>query len=188
MDMTKIPGPKAARIVKEFKNLSYNSTFTYPLVIKTGWGCRIEDVDGNKFLDFTSNIGSCPLGYSHPEILEIIKDYCSTKNGVHKMAGQDFYCEEHIRIGKRLLSISKKNSKVFFINSGAEAVENAIKLAYKKMGPLLGVSCKGDFHGRTLGALSFTMSKKVQKTNFPELPVKRIKFCTADSDPQINQL
>ena len=188
MDMTKIPGPKASRIVKEFKKLSYDSTFTYPLVIKTGCGCRIEDVDGNKFLDFTSNIGSCPLGYSHPEILEVIKDYCSTKNGVHKIAGQDFYCEEHIKIGKRLLSISKRNSKVFFINSGAEAVENAIKLAYKKLGPLPGVSCKGDFHGRTLGALSFTMSKKVQKTNFPELPVKRIKFCTADSDPQINQL
>ena len=72
--MTKIRGPKAARIVKEFKKLSYDSTFTYPLVIKTGLGCRIEDVDGNKFLDFTSNIGSCPLGYSHPEILEVIKE------------------------------------------------------------------------------------------------------------------
>jgi 4-aminobutyrate aminotransferase len=188
MDMTKIPGPQAVRIVNEFKNLVYNSTFTYPLVIKTGLGCRIEDVDGNKFLDFTSNIGSCPLGYSHPEILAVIKEYCSKKNGVHKMAGQDFYCEEHIKIAKKLLSISKRNSKVFFINSGAEAVENAIKLAYKKKGPLPGVSCQGDFHGRTLGALSFTMSKKVQKTNFPELPVKRIKFCTVDSDPQINQL
>ncbi|MDW0273229.1 MAG: aminotransferase class III-fold pyridoxal phosphate-dependent enzyme, partial [Nitrososphaeraceae archaeon] len=108
--MTKIPGPKAARIVKEFKKLSYDSTFTYPLVIKTGSGCQMEDVDGNKFLDFTSNIGSCPLRYSHPEILEIINDYCSTKNGVHKMAGQDFYCEEHIKIAKRLLSISKQNS------------------------------------------------------------------------------
>src|SRR4029079_4562359 len=188
MDMTKIPGPQAVRIVKEFKNLVYNSTFAYTLVIKTGLGCRIEDVDGNKFLDFTSNIGSCPLGYSHPEILAVIKEDCSKKNGVHKMAGQDFYCEEHIKIAKKLLSISKRNCKVFFINSGAEAVENAIKLAYKKKGPLPGVSCQGDFHGRTLGALRFTMSKKVQKTNFPELPVKRIKFCTVDSDPQINQL
>jgi len=56
------------------------------------------------------------------------------------------------------------------------------------MGPLIGISCNGDFHGRTLGALSFTMSKEIQKTNFPELPVKRIKFCTSDSDPEINQL
>jgi 4-aminobutyrate aminotransferase len=186
--MMKIPGPKAARIVEEFKKIAYNSTFTYPLVIKTGRGCVIEDIDGIEFLDFTSNIGSCPLGYSHPEILEVIKDYSSIEKGVHKIAGQDFYCEEHFDIASKLLSISKKNSKVFFINSGAEAVENAIKIAYKKMGPLPGISCISDFHGRTLGALSFTLSKEIQKTNFPELPVKRIKFCTVDSDPQINQI
>ena len=186
--MTKIPGPRAARIVKEFKKITYDSTFTYPLVIKTGGGCVIEDIDGIEFLDFTSNIGSCPLGYSHPEILDVIKDYSSKEKGVHKIAGQDFYCEEHFKIACKLLSISKKNSKVFFINSGAEAVENAIKIAYKKMGPLPGISCISDFHGRTLGALSFTLSKEVQKTNFPELPVKRIKFCTDDSDLQINQL
>jgi len=186
--MTKIRDSRAPRIVKEFKKIAYDSTFTYPLVIKTGRGCVIEDIDGIEFLDFTSNIGSCPLGYSHPEILEVIKDYSSKENGVHKIAGQDFYCEEHYDIARKLLSISKKNSKVFFINSGAEAVENAIKIAYKKMGPLPGISCISDFHGRTLGALSFTLSKEVQKTNFPELPVKRIKFCTDDSDPQINQL
>ena len=186
--MTKIPGPRAERIVQEFKKIVYDSTFTYPLVIKTGRGCVIEDIDGIEFLDFTSNIGSCPLGYSHPEILEVIKDYSCVENGVHKIAGQDFYCEEHFDIARKLLSISKNNSKVFFINSGAEAVENAIKIAYKKMGPLPGISCISDFHGRTLGALSFTLSKEVQKTNFPELPVKRIKFCTDDSDPQINQL
>lgn len=186
--MTKIPGPRAARIVEEFKKIVYDSTFTYPLVIKTGRGCVIEDIDRIEFLDFTSNIGSCPLGYSHPEILEVIKNYSSVEKGVHKIAGQDFYCEEHFDIARKLLSISKNNSKVFFINSGAEAVENAIKVAYKKMGPLPGISCISDFHGRTLGALSFTLSKEVQKTNFPELPVKRIKFCTDDSDPQINQL
>jgi 4-aminobutyrate aminotransferase len=186
--MTKIPGPRAARIVEEFKKIVYDSTFTYPLVIKTGRGCVIEDIDRIEFLDFTSNIGSCPLGYSHPEILEVIKNYSSVEKGVHKIAGQDFYCEEHFDIARKLLSISKNNSKVFFINSGAEAVENAIKIAYKKMGPLPGISCNSDFHGRTLGALSFTLSKEVQKTNFPELLVKRIKFCTDDSDPQINQL
>ena len=186
--MTNIPGPRARKLIDEFKNITYDSTFTYPLVIKTGRGCVIEDIDGIEFLDFTSNIGSCPLGYSHPDILEVIKEYCSSERGVHKIAGQDFYCEEHFDIASKLLSISKKNSKVFLINSGAEAVENAIKIAYKKMGPLIGIACNGDFHGRTLGALSFTMSKEIQKTSFPELPVKRIKFCTSDSDPEINQL
>ncbi|HEY7778068.1 MAG TPA: aminotransferase class III-fold pyridoxal phosphate-dependent enzyme [Nitrososphaeraceae archaeon] len=186
--MIEIPGPKARSVVNAFKKIAYDSTFTYPLVIKSGKGCEIEDVDGNKFLDFTSNIGSCPLGYSHPKILEVIKKYSSTRNGIHKIAGQDFYCEEHFDIASKLLSISKRNSKVFFINSGAEAVENSIKIAYRKMGPLPGVSCYNDFHGRTLGALSFTMSKEVHKTNFPELPVKRIKFCIVDSDPQIYEL
>ena len=186
--MTNIPGPKSRKLVDEFKNITYDSTFTYPFVFKTGRGCVIEDIDGIEFLDFTSNIGSCPLGYSYPDILDVIKEYSSSERGVHKIAGQDFYCEEHFDIASKLLSISKKNSKVFFINSGAEAVENAIKIAYKKMGPLIGISCNGDFHGRTLGALSFTMSKEIQKTNFPELPVKRIKFCTSDSDPEINQL
>jgi len=186
--VTNIPGPRARKLVDEFKNITYDSTFTYPLVFKTGRGCVIEDIDRIEFLDFTSNIGSCPLGYSYPDILDVIKEYSSSERGVHKIAGQDFYCEEHFDIASKLLSISKKNSKVFFINSGAEAVENAIKIAYKKMGPLIGISCNGDFHGRTLGALSFTMSKEIQKTNFPELPVKRIKFCTTDSDPEINQL
>jgi len=186
--VTNIPGPKSRKLVDKFKNITYDSTFTYPLVFKTGRGCVIEDIDGIEFLDFTSNIGSCPLGYSYPDILDVIKEYSSSERGVHKIAGQDFYCEEHFDIASKLLSISKKNSKVFFINSGAEAVENAIKIAYKKMGPLIGISCNGDFHGRTLGALSFTMSKEIQKTNFPELPVKRIKFCTSESDPEINQL
>lgn len=184
--MNNIPGKMATSIIDSIAKTSYCSTYTYPLVIKTGDGCWIEDVDGNKFLDFTSNIGSCPLGYSHPAILDILKKYSS--NGAHKIAGQDFYCEEHAQIALKLLSICPPNSKVFLINSGAEAVENAIKLAYKKMGALPGVSCINAFHGRTLGALSLTFSKEVQKANFPELQVKRIKFCTVDSDEEIDSL
>lgn len=184
--MNNIPGKMATNIIDSIENTSYYSTYTYPLVIKTGEGCLIEDVDGNKFLDFTSNIGSCPLGYSHHAILDILKKYSS--NGAHKIAGQDFYCEEHAQIALKILSICPPNSKVFLINSGAEAVENAIKLAYKKLGALPGVSCINAFHGRTLGALSLTFSKEVQKANFPELQVKRIKFCTVDYDEEIDSL
>ena len=179
-------GTRANKIIGEIQDTSYNSTYTYPLVIKNGERCNLEDVDGNKFLDFTSNIGSCPVGYSHPEILEVLKKYSS--NGTHKIAGQDFYCEEHAQIAKRLLSVCPRNSKTFLINSGAEAVENAIKLAYKKIGALPGVSCINAFHGRTLGALTLTYSKEIQKANFPELPIKRIKFCTSDNDDQIDYL
>lgn len=177
---------RSNKIINEIRNTSYGSTYSYPLVVKNGDGCFLDDVDGNKFLDFTSNIGSCPLGYSHPVIMEVLKKYSG--HGAHKIAGQDFYCEEHAHIAKKLLSICHRNSKTFLINSGAEAVENAIKLAYKKMGSLPGVSCINAFHGRTLGALTFTFSKEIQKANFPELPVKRIKFCTSDTDEQIDSL
>jgi 4-aminobutyrate aminotransferase len=151
----------------------------------------LRDVDGNSFLDFTSNIGSCALGYSHPELMYTLKE-CS-KNGAHKIAGQDFYCKEHAELSSQAISILPKGFKSFFINSGAEAVENAIKIAYRKMSntispTLPGISCINAFHGRTLGALSFTFSKPVQKQGYPELSVLRIKFCTSDSDPEIDAL
>jgi len=183
---TLLPGPKATKIINIIKEISYDSTFIYPLVISSGRNCIIKDIDGNAFLDFTSNIGTCPLGYSHSEIIEVLKEY--SKNGIHKIAGQDFYCEEHAKIAQKVASIVPKNFKTFFINSGAEAVENAIKIAYKKMGPLPGVSCTNAFHGRTLGALSFTFSKPIQKANFPELPVKKIKFCINDNDVEIDSI
>ncbi|HET7389278.1 MAG TPA: aminotransferase class III-fold pyridoxal phosphate-dependent enzyme [Nitrososphaeraceae archaeon] len=183
---TLLPGPKATKIINIIKELSYDSTFTYPLVIANGHNCVIKDIDGNAFLDFTSNIGTCPLGYSHSEIMEVLKEY--SENGMHKIAGQEFYCEEHAKIAQKVSSIVPENFKTFFINSGAEAVENAIKIAYKKMGPLPGVSCSNAFHGRTLGALSFTFSKPIQKANFPELPVKKIKFCINDDDLEIDSI
>jgi 4-aminobutyrate aminotransferase len=175
---------KSVSLVKKMKKLTYTSTFVYPLVIKDGQGCYIEDIDGQHYLDFTSNISSCPLGYAHPGFKETKKKFLD--NGIHKIAGQDFYCEEHLILAEKLLAIAKPNSKVFFINSGAEAVENAIKIAYRKNGPLPGISCLNAFHGRTLGALTFSFSKEIQKINFPEFPVKRIKFCTTDDDSEID--
>lgn len=185
---TEPPGPRASEIIEAMKKSCYDSTFTYPLVVAGGSGCVIRDVDGNSFLDFTSNIGACPLGYSHPDIVSIIADMA--RHGTHKIAGQDFYCQEHADLAQQFLSILPEGFKAFFINSGAEAVENAIKIAYRRrlaegLPVLPGVSCTGAFHGRTLGALSFTYSKPVQKAGFPELPVLRIKFCTDDGDAEI---
>lgn len=187
--VTEPPGPAARRIIDVMKRNCYDSTFTYPLVIADGNGSFLHDVDGNSFLDFTSNIGSCPLGYSHPEIMQVLAE--QAKNGAHKIAGQDFYCKEHAELSERVISILPQGFRTFFINSGAEAVENAIKIAYRKMSTttpssLPGVSCVNAFHGRTLGALSFTFSKPVQKKGYPELPVLRIKFCTSDSDAEID--
>jgi len=180
------PGPKAKEIVSYINEHCLDTTFTYPLVVKTGYQCYIEDVDGNVFLDFASNIGVSQLGYSHPDILQVLQKY--SKLSALKIAGQDFYSEEHANLAKGVLSTVPENFKAFFVNSGAEAVENAIKLAYRSMGPLTGISCYGAFHGRTLGALSFTYSKPVQKKNFPEFAVRRIKFCTKDDDPSIDDI
>ncbi|MGI0086401.1 MAG: aminotransferase class III-fold pyridoxal phosphate-dependent enzyme [Nitrosotalea sp.] len=180
----KIPGPNARRIINKMRKYAYDSTFVYPLAIANGHDCTIEDPDGNKFLDFTSNIGACPIGYSHPDIMEVLAEYST--NGTHKIAGQDFYSKEHADLAETISTVLPQNFKAFFINSGAEAVENAIKIAYRRMGPLPGISCLGAFHGRTLGALSFTFSRPVHKYNFPEFPVKRIKFCTKDNDPEID--
>ena len=180
----KLPGPNAKRVIDTMKKHAYDSTFMYSLVIANGHDCIIEDIDGNQFLDFTSNIGACPLGYSHPGILEVLAEYST--NGTHKIAGQDFYSKEHADLAENIASIIPRSFKTFFINSGAEAVENAIKIAYRRMGPLPGISCMGAFHGRTLGALTFTSSRPVHKYNFPEFPVKRIKFCTKDNDEEID--
>jgi 4-aminobutyrate aminotransferase len=178
---------EAKDIVKKTKKLCVETTFAYPLVIKSGFGCYLEDVDGKLYLDFNSNVCSCAVGYNHPEILDTIRNFVGI--GAHKIAGQDFYCSEQADLAEELLKIVPKNlSKVLFVNTGAEAVENAIKFAFRKKGPLPGVSCTGAFHGRTIGALTFTDSKAVQKKNYPEINHEVIKFCTKDNDSEINGL
>ncbi len=183
---------ESERIIAKTLKFSPDTTYAYPLVIKSGKGCYIEDVDGKKYLDFNSNVCSCPLGYGHPEILDVIKKRANS--GAHKIAGQDFFTEEQADMAEKIISIVPRHlKKVFFVNSGAEAVENAIKLAYRfknKPNPnnLYGVSCYGAFHGRTLGALTFTYSKPVHKKGYPELGVKRINFCTKDDDENVNEI
>jgi len=175
------------RIVKKTQKFCIGGTFAYPLAIKSGFGCYLEDVDGKFYLDFTSNICSCNVGYNHPEIMKTIGNFVGV--GAHKIAGQDFYSKEQVKLAEKLLKITPNNlKKVLFVNSGAEAVENAIKFAFRKKGPLAGVSCTRGFHGRTLGALTFTDSKAVQKKNYPEINHELIKFCTKDNDSEVNGL
>ncbi|MEM2856133.1 MAG: aminotransferase class III-fold pyridoxal phosphate-dependent enzyme [Candidatus Nitrosocaldaceae archaeon] len=180
------PGSNARKIVSIIDNLCAKSTFTYPLVIHDGEGCYIRDVDDNIYLDFTSNICSTPLGYSHQAVISVLKEY--SNNGAHKIAGQDFYSIEHAKLAEKILSIVPNNFKVFFINSGAEAVENAIKVAYRYTKKSVGLSCIGAFHGRTLGALTFTYSKQVHKKDYPELPVKRIRFNSVEELDELKDL
>ncbi len=148
----------------------------YPFVhSKEGYGSYFKDIDNNVFLDFACQIASNPLGYNHPDINEVIKKY---KEHPLKYAGQDFTVPEHLELLEELISITPPEfNSAFLTNSGAEAVENCMKLALRKQKQAkYGISFESAFHGRTLGALSCTNSKSVQKRNFFSIPVKRLPF------------
>ncbi|MEW6722214.1 MAG: aminotransferase class III-fold pyridoxal phosphate-dependent enzyme [Candidatus Micrarchaeota archaeon] len=174
---TKIPGPKSRGILRRLKERNGGWSISYPLVFSgKGKGAYCEDIDGNTFLDFASQVASNPLGYNHPELVEVVRSY----SGRHpiKYAGQDFAVEEHLRMLDTLASISPRHlDTAFLINSGAEAVENAIKICMRKRpGSKLGISMKQGWHGRTLGALSFTNTKKVHKKGYMRLPALRLPY------------
>lgn len=165
----KLPGSEARMWVKkDNKFVSQSYTRAYPLVVKRGKGMMIEDVDGNTFLDFTSGIATCSTGHCHPKVVEAITRQAGKL--IH-MSGTDFYYPSQIKLAERLAGITpgNKNKRVFFGNSGAEAIEAAFKLArYHKKREMF-IAFYGSFHGRTMGALSLTASKAVQKRYFNPL-------------------
>lgn len=174
---TKIPGPKSLRILSRLKQKNGGWSISYPFVYSAkGKGAYCEDIDGNVFLDFASQIASNPLGYNHPEMLEVLKAY--KRRFPVKFAGQDFVVEEHLRMLEEITSIAPKNmDTAFLINSGAEAVENAIKICMRsRPRTKMGISLEGSFHGRTLGALSLTNSSRVHKKGYLRFPTKRLPF------------
>ncbi|GAC1420918.1 MAG: acetyl ornithine aminotransferase family protein [Acidobacteriaceae bacterium] len=148
--------------------MSPSYTRCYPLVVKRGYGCRIEDVDGNQFLDLTAGIAVNSTGHCHPEVVKAIQDQAAQL--IH-MSGTDFYYELMPEVAARLSAIAPMPGphRLFFSNSGAEAVECALKLARYHTGRQQIVSFFGSFHGRTMGALSLTGSKIQQKRRFGPL-------------------
>jgi 4-aminobutyrate aminotransferase len=167
--VTSLPGPKARQIVEldaEFVSPSY--TRDYPLVAKMGRGAMVEDVDGNTFLDFAAGIAVVATGHCHPEVVAAIQKQAAEL--IH-MSGTDFYYPNMVELAKKLSSIApgKEPKRVYFGNSGAEAIEAAIKLVryHTKRDKL--IAFHGAFHGRTVGALSLTASRVVQRKGFGNL-------------------
>jgi 4-aminobutyrate aminotransferase len=163
---TSLPGPRASELVAlDQTYISPSYTRLYPLVAEKADGLWIRDVDGNRFLDFTAGVAVCSTGHCHPKVVEAIKD--QAERLIH-MAGTDFYYETEILLAKKLDSLAPYagEGKVFFGNSGTEAIEAAFKLARWHSRRELNIAFFGSFHGRTMGSLSLTASKTVQREHF----------------------
>ena len=148
--------------------MSPSYTRDYPFVIARGEGAVVEDVDGNRFLDCAAGIAVNSTGVSHPEVVKAIAD--QAQKFIH-MSGTDFYYEPQVRLAEELASIVPIDGDVrtFFGNSGTEATEAAIKLSryYTKRQSI--IAFLGSFHGRSLGSLSLTSSKAIQRRGFGPL-------------------
>lgn len=166
---TKLPGPNARRIIAEDDRLiSPSYTRSYPLVAKRGHGCMIEDVDGNEFLDFSAGIAVTSTGHCHPEVVAAVQKQAGEL--IH-MSGTDFYYPQLTELAARLSKIAPMPGphRVHYGNSGAEAVEAALKLARYHTKRQYIIAFYGAFHGRTMGALSLTCSKAQQRRRFSPL-------------------
>jgi len=165
------PGPKARELVrKDEKFISPSYGRFYPLVVESGKGCIVKDVDGNEYIDFNSGLVCMGVGHNHPKVVAAIKNQCD--RFLH-YSNTDFFYREVVDLAEKLAQITpgSPEKKVYFGNSGAEAVEAAVKLAKWHSRRQLFIGFTGAFHGRTIGALSFTASKPTQKRYFfPLMP------------------
>jgi 4-aminobutyrate aminotransferase len=168
---TSLPGPKAKALIdRDSKYVSPSYTRDYPFVIARGEGAVVEDVDGNRFLDCAAGIAVNSTGVSHPDVVQAITD--QAQKFLH-MSGTDFYYEPQVRLAETLARIVPIDGDVrtFFANSGTETTEAAIKLARYHTHRQGIIAFFGAFHGRSLGALSLTASKSIQRRGFgPLLP------------------
>jgi 4-aminobutyrate aminotransferase len=168
---TALPGPEAKRtLALDHQYVSPSYTRDYPLVARRGEGMMVEDVDGNVFLDFSAGIAVVSTGHCHPDVVRAIQQQAATL--IH-MSGTDFYYPLLAQLAEKLAAIAPGNfpKRVYFGNSGTEAMEAAMKMARYHTRRHRFIAFLNSFHGRTFGALSLTASKAVQRNGFgPLLP------------------
>ncbi len=174
--ITSLPGPKARSIIeRDDQVISPSYTRSYPLVAQRGEGAIVEDPDGNRFLDFAAGIAVVATGHCHPKVVKAIQEQAAKL--IH-MSGTDFYYENMVALAEKLASLVPVRGlagsgarRVYFGNSGTEAIEAAIKLARYHSGRGQFVAFVGAFHGRTMGSLALTASKSAQQKGFfPVMP------------------
>jgi 4-aminobutyrate aminotransferase len=175
--VTPLPGPRARQVIeRDAEIVSPSYTRGYPFVMARGEGAIVEDVDGNRFLDFNAGIAVVASGHSHPRVVEAVQKQAALF--LH-MSGTDFYYENMVKLAETLAQLIPGEGKrrVYFGNSGTEAMEAAIKMARYHTGRDKFIAFLGSFHGRTMGSLSLTGSKTVQRRGFgPMLPVQHIPY------------
>lgn len=167
--LTPLPGPRARAVIERDQAvISPSYTRGYPLVASRGEGAMVEDVDGNRFLDFNAGIAVAATGHCHPQVVEAIER--QSRQLIH-MSGTDFYYENMVELAEKLAALAPGGvaRRVYFGNSGTEAIEAAMKLARYHTGREKFIAFRGAFHGRTLGSLSLTASKAVQRRGFGPL-------------------
>ena len=167
--VTPLPGPRARAVIERDQAvISPSYTRCYPLVVSRGEGAIVEDVDGNRFLDFNAGIAVAATGHCHPRVVEAIER--QSRRLIH-MSGTDFYYENMVELAEKLAALAPGGvqRRVYFGNSGTEAIEAAMKLARYHTGREKFIAFRGAFHGRTLGSLSLTASKAVQRRGFGPL-------------------
>ena len=164
-----LPGPRAKAIMeRDARAVSSSYTRGYPLVVESAAGAIVQDIDGSRFLDFNAGIAVVATGHCHPRVVEAIQRQAARL--IH-MSGTDFYYDEMVTLAEKLAEIAPGDveRRVSFGNSGAEAVEGCIKLARWSTGRDKIIAFFGAFHGRTMGALSLTARKSVQRAGFGPL-------------------
>src|SRR5690242_2614494 len=163
---TALPGPRTREMLERDEQLiSPSYTRSYPLVVQRGYGAILEDVDGNTFLDFNAGVAVAALGHAHPEIADVISR--QAREFVH-ISGTDYYYPHQTALAEKLSQVTPGEfaKKVHYGNSGAEAMEGALKAAIYSTGRQKFIAFRGAFHGRTFGTLSLTASRAAQRRGF----------------------
>jgi 4-aminobutyrate aminotransferase len=167
----KLPGPKAAVVVKRTaKYISPSFARFYPLVVESAHGSLVRDLDGNQFIDFAAGIAVLSTGSTHPKVVQAIKS--QAEKFIH-FSYTDFYYDNLVELSEKLLAVvpGDFHKMVYYGNSGAEAIEAAMKLTRNYTKRPIWLAHSGAFHGRTMGALSLTASKPMQRKDaFPLVP------------------
>jgi 4-aminobutyrate aminotransferase len=162
-------------IKRDAKIMSPSMTREYSFVFKKAKGCYLWDVDGRKYLDFAAAVAVAGIGHTNPVLEKAMQQ--QLKNGIH-CGFSDFYAEVPVNFAEELIThLPKQLNKVFLSNSGTESIEAAYKLARWHSNKQWVIAFKNAFHGRTMGSLSMTNSKPVQRDRFgPFMPVKHATF------------